>query len=83
MSLAVTTSIASDEERSRNRPAVVSQYHSALAMHAARQMRSSRQKLKTGRQVCHHLRMMLAEPLAEPANDPAIQQSEPQFQLGF
>ena len=34
--------------------------HSAMAMQAARQMRRSRQKQKTGRVICHHLRMMLA-----------------------
>jgi hypothetical protein len=35
-------------------------YHSELAMQAAKRMRSTRQKRKTGQQVCHHLRMMLA-----------------------
>ncbi len=34
--------------------------HSAMAMQAAKQMRRSRQKQKTGRVICHHLRMMLA-----------------------
>ena len=40
--------------------------HSEMAMHAAKKMRHSRQKLKTGRAVCHHLRMMLTanEPVA-------------------
>ena len=35
-------------------------YHSELAMEAARKMCRSRQKRKTGQEVCHHLRMMLA-----------------------
>ncbi len=34
--------------------------HSTMAMEAAKQMRRSKQKRKTGRVVCHHLRMMLA-----------------------
>ena len=36
------------------------QYHSEQAMVAARKMRSTRQKQKTGQMVCHHLRMMLS-----------------------
>lgn len=48
----------------------VGEYHSVLAMEAARKMRRTRQKLKTGQQVCHHLKMMLAsEPVpAEPVS---------------
>lgn len=38
----------------------VGEYHSVLAMEAARKMRRTRQKLRTGQQVCHHLKMMLA-----------------------
>ncbi len=34
--------------------------HSEMAMRAARAMRRSKQKKRTGRAVCHHLRMMLA-----------------------
>ena len=34
-------------------------YHAELAMKAARKMRSTRQKRKTGHIVCHHLKMML------------------------
>jgi hypothetical protein len=33
--------------------------HSMMAMQAAKRMRNSKQKRKTGRVVCHHLRMML------------------------
>ena len=40
--------------------------HSEMAMHAAKKMRRSKQKQKTGRDVCHHLRMMLA------ANEPVV-----------
>lgn len=39
---------------------ISARYHSELAMAAAKKMRRSRQKLKTGQMVCHHLRMMLA-----------------------
>ena len=57
-------------------------YHSVLAMEAARKMRRTRQKLKTGQMVCHHLRMMLtSEPVQ--SNRDTINQNEPQFQLGF
>ncbi len=38
---------------------VRTQYHSALAMQAARRMKTTREKRKTGQMVCHHLRMML------------------------
>ena len=60
---------------------VNARYHSALAMHAARKMRRTRQKLKTGQLVCHHLRMMLAsdEPLPMLSDSP----NKPQFHLGF
>ena len=45
-------------------------YHSALAMQAARKMRNSKQKQKTGQIVCHHLRMMLtSELLSQSASD--------------
>lgn len=69
--------------------------HSEMAMHAAKKMRRSRQKLKTGRVVCHHLRMMLAaneaiEPFAPPGSKPvnslasiSRQQNETQFSLGI
>ena len=40
--------------------AIHAKYHSVLAMEAARKMRRSRQKLRTGQEVCHHLKMMLA-----------------------
>jgi hypothetical protein len=65
--------------------AIHAKYHSVLAMEAAKKMRRSRQKLRTGQKVCHHLKMMLA-------SDPAPRESvsrqraagaEPQFQLGF
>jgi|DEB0MinimDraft_6_1074348.scaffolds.fasta_scaffold19509_4 hypothetical protein len=65
------------------------EYHSAQAMAAARQMRSSREKEKTGQIVCHHLRMMLtSEPeaivLSAAANDDITPEKEQsQYQLGF
>ena len=56
-------------------------YHSELAMKAARKMRRTRQKLKTGQEVCHHLRMMLSsDPV--PMRDTAAEQ-QPQRALGF
>jgi len=64
---------------------VQAKYHSVLAMEAARKMGRSRQKLRTGQEVCHHLKMMLA-------SDPSPRESvlrkeaacaEPQFRLGF
>ncbi len=39
--------------------------HSLMAMEAAKKMRRSRHKRKTGRVVCHHLRMMLATECAD------------------
>ena len=60
-------------------------YHSVLAMEAARKMRRTRQKLKTGQQVCHHLKMMLAiEPF--PQSSLSCGQAgaaTSQFRLGF
>jgi len=64
-----------------------------MAMHAAKKMRRSRQKLKTGRVVCHHLRMMLAAnesvapvtPVLSQASVPihSRRQEETQFSLGI
>ena len=69
----------------RPKAAIHAKYHSVLAMEAARKMRRSRQKLKTGQQVCHHLKMMLAsDPLpreAVPREQTAG--AETQFWLGF
>ena len=65
------------------------EYHSAQAMAAARQMRSSHEKGKTGQIVCHHLRMMLTtEPgaivLSAAANEEVSPESDQsQYQLGF
>lgn len=60
-------------------------YHSVLAMYAARKMRGTRQKLKTGQKVCHHLKMMLAiEPLPQHSISPGqVGASASQFRLGF
>jgi len=55
------------------------EYHAMLAMAAARRMRSTRQKQKTGREICHHLRMMLA---CETAPREEVQPGE-QFRLKF
>jgi hypothetical protein len=65
--------------------AVHAKYHSVLAMEAARKMRRSRQKLRTGQEVCHHLKMMLASD-PSPRESVARKQAagtEPQFRLGF
>ena len=63
-----------------NSRGINARYHSELAMRAAKRMRSTRHKRKTGQQVCHHLRMMLA---SEPVPRRASNDAEPQFQLGF
>ena len=63
-----------------SRSVSAAEYHSLLAMEAARKMRRTRQKLKTGQQVCHHLKMMLAEPTPRRAAAPA---PDSQFDLGF
>jgi hypothetical protein len=60
--------------------------HSQMAMQAARRMRRSKQKQKTGRVVCHHLRMMLVaeHPVAKPYLPASTPKSgEKQFGLGF
>ena len=60
--------------------AINGEYHSQLAMHAAKRMRRSKQKLKVGQEVCHHLRMMLA---SKPADNRYILRSDNQFLLGL
>lgn len=51
--------------------ATAARYHSELAMQAARKMRRTKQKLKTGQEICHHLRMMLASDPVPPASNDA------------
>ena len=65
--------------------AIHAKYHSVLAMEAARKMRRSRQKLRTGQEVCHHLKMMLASDPSPRGAVPRKQAAgtEPQFRLGF
>ena len=65
--------------------AIHAKYHSVLAMEAARKMRRSRQKLRTGQEVCHHLKMMLASDPSPRGAAPRKQAAgtEPQFRLGF
>ena len=65
--------------------AIHAKYHSVLAMEAARKMRRSRQKLRTGQEVCHHLKMMLASDLSPRGAVPRKHAAgkEPQFRLGF
>jgi hypothetical protein len=65
--------------------AIHAKYHSVLAMEAAKKMRRSRQKLKTGQKVCHHLKMMLASDPHPKESVPLGQAAgaEPQFLLGF
>ena len=60
--------------------------HSAMAMRAAKRMSRSKQKQKTGRVVCHHLRMMLVsgEAVAPIFIRPSISEvSDRQITLGF
>jgi hypothetical protein len=40
--------------------------HSDLAMRAAKRIKGSKNKRKTSQLVCHHLRMMLSSPEAQP-----------------
>ena len=65
--------------------AIHAKYHSVLAMEAARKMRRSRQKLRTGQEVCHHLKMMLASDPSPRESVPREQAAaaEPQFRLVF
>ncbi len=65
--------------------AVHAKYHSVLAMEAARKMRRSRQKRRTGQEVCHHLKMMLASDPSPRESVPRKQAAgtKPQFRLGF
>ena len=65
--------------------AVNAEYHSQLAMKAAKKMRRTKQKLRTGQEVCHHLRMMLSsEPNRALTSDaPLTASNENQFLLGF
>lgn len=57
-------------------------YHSALAMEAAKKMRRSRQKYKTGHLVCYHLQRMLESTEALPSK-PSHGHHEAQYHLGF
>ena len=65
--------------------AVHAKCHSVLAMEAARKMRRSRQKRRTGQEVCHHLKMMLASDPSPREFVPRKQAAgtKPQFRLGF
>jgi hypothetical protein len=70
-------------------------YHSELAMQAARKMRNSKQKQKTGQMVCHHLRMMLTSELLfedtafrdtafmDSASSDGAAVNDQQYRLGF
>ncbi|MCH7743037.1 MAG: hypothetical protein IIB71_10310 [Proteobacteria bacterium] len=60
--------------------------HSKMAMQAAKHMRRSKQKQKTGRVVCHHLRMMLVTELPVARSFLSGRSPKPggkQFALGF
>jgi hypothetical protein len=50
---------ASQASRQHMDSSLVGLNHSMMAMQAAKRMRNSKQKRKTGHVVCHHLRMML------------------------
>jgi len=60
-------------------------YHSIRAMEAAQKMGRSRQKRRTGQEVCHHLKMMLSSDLPPRAavSRKQVAGLEPQFRLGF
>lgn len=51
---------SSQVSRQQMASSIIGLNHSIMAMQAAKRMRSSKQKRKTGHVVCHHLRMMLA-----------------------
>ena len=71
---------ANNPVEASNSGVMAAKYHSALAMEAAKKMRRTRQKRKTGQVVCHHLRMMLSiETLPANRKDP----EQPQYPLGF
>ena len=71
-------------EKPRQKAAIHAQYHSVLAMEAARKMRRTRKKLETGQQVCHHLKMMLlSQPSLPGARRRQSDSAESQFRLGF
>ena len=74
-----------DNKTGESKTAIHARYHSVLAMEAARKMRRSKQKLKIGQEVCHHLRMMLASDPVPRESDSINQASsaEPQFRLGL
>jgi uncharacterized CHY-type Zn-finger protein len=59
----------------------ISLCHSEMAMHAAKKMRRSKQKRKTGRVVCHHLRMMLSANESVPPV--SVKRKETQFLLAI
>lgn len=59
-----SSSQANREEERKQVQSVVRQsvvQHSVLAMRAAKRMSHSKQKIKTGRTVCHHLLQMISE----------------------
>lgn len=57
-------------------------YHAHLAMRAAKRMGRTREKQKTSRMICHHLKMMLAaDELAVKRSSPA--RDDQQYRLGF
>lgn len=64
---------------------IQAKYHSIRAMEAAQKMGRSRQKRRTGQEVCHHLKMMLSSDLPPRAavSRKQVTGLEPQFRLGF
>ena len=60
---------------SRSQPEGKSKLHSKLAMKAARNMSRTRLKQKTGRRVCHHLKMMLESQVC-PQSRPIVRSNE-------
>ncbi|MFP6809001.1 MAG: hypothetical protein VB957_17735 [Pseudomonadales bacterium] len=67
MNLQQTETAQADRQKMLSQ--VIGLNHSAMAMKAAKQMRRSKQKQRTGRVVCHHLRMMLAANASAPARE--------------
>lgn len=64
--------MGSQSRPGRQRVTAIDKDHSRLAMQAAKRMKSSKDKLRTGRLVCLHLRSLLAATQSTgPQSDPA------------
>ncbi len=66
----------------RGAPPASALYHSELAMQAAKKMRQTNQKRKTGHLVCQHLQMMLENDTSLPPK-PTAGRHKHQYRLGL